>query len=275
MSEVIKSYRGFESVRRHGIRMEFNKPPMSYPLHRHDYYEFEVIRSGSIVHELNGVRETLGPGQIVALSPKDLHKFTSTEPVEICNLCIYYNSAPSLVQRLLSSVKFPLRGKLSEEGVERLADHVKSAHRQIERNDNYEREILSAYTVLFLTEIFSVSKVSTSERLEPGYTHIAKAMEFISENFASRITLEDVAQSVHLTPSYFSKLFSEINGKSFVKYLIEQRIEHAKMLLATTDLSVTAIAFSSGFGSFSAFSRAFLTHSGMQPHEFRKLAREG
>ena len=99
-------------------------------------------------------------------------------------------------------------------------------------------------------------------------------MAFVAANFTSDISLDDVADSVYLTPGYFSKLFMRISGKSFIRYLTEQRVEHARLLLATTDQSVTEIAFASGFGSFSAFSRAFRACCGVTPGEFRKQERQ-
>lgn len=273
MSEIVKTYREYTSKNRHGVRCMHNAPRDSYPLHRHDYFEFEIVMSGSALHELNGVRETLERGDVIALSPSDVHRFSVLSPVRICNFCIYYKDAPSAVEKLLSSVKFPLRGRFSEGDLDELIELFERTEQATRAGGEFEREIITAYTVLFLTRFFSGTQSQAAEGV--GYTHVARAMEFIAENFTTDITLDDVAQSVHLNAGYFSKLFTRISGKSFVRYLTEQRVEYARHLLTATDQSVTDIAFASGFGSFSAFSRAFRACTHMTPHEFRGQIRKG
>ncbi len=273
MSEIVKTYQEYPSVKRYGIRCGMNAPRGSYPLHRHDYFEFEIIQSGSLMHELNGVCETLGLGDAVALSPGDVHRFTPLSPVRICNVGIYYKDAPGEVEKLLSAVKFPLRGTFSGQEAEALIGLAEKTGQAILAGGTYERETVTAYTVLFLTRFFSGTQCQAAEGV--GYTHVARAMAFIAANFTADISLKVVADSVYLTPSYFSKLFARISGKSFVRYLTEQRVAYAEQLLATTDRSVTEVAFAAGFGSFSAFSRAFHACRGMKPGEFRRLARSG
>jgi AraC-like DNA-binding protein len=272
MYEKIKTYQSYTSAKRHGIRCAVNIPEGSYPLHRHDYFEFEIIKKGSMIHELNGTREILRKGDIIALSPKDLHRFTVIDPVEICNFCVYYKDAPSVIENLISSVKFPLRGTFSDSELESSIELFSNALEQIKVGGDFEQEIVTAYTLLFLTQVLSVAKTETAHCAVEGYTHIVSAMEFISKNLTSHISLNDVSNYVHLTPNYFSKLFAEISGKSFIHYLTQQRIEFARHLLASTNDRVTDIAFASGFGSFSAFSRAFRTHCGVTQNEFRKYA---
>ena len=274
MQKVIKSYKGYLPSKQHGIRCELNKPKGQMVLHGHDYYEIEIIRSGALAHELNGVREILRAGDVVGLSPKDQHRLTVLEPVEICNLCIYYKEAPSSVERLLSSVKFPFHKRLFAESLPRAAEYHARAAEAIRRHGPFEREVVSAHTTLLLAEILSGEDIPLPQEVAVGYTHIAHAMDFISEHLAAPLTLDEVAKSVHLSPSYFSKLFTEITGDSFVRYLAMQRVEYAKKLLASTDKSVTDIAFDSGFGSFSSFSRAFRAFCGTTPGEFRAYAKE-
>lgn len=273
MNGIIKTYGSYSSGKRHGIRCEINVPSGSYPLHRHDYFEVEIIRKGCILHELNGVRDKLSRAEVVALSPKDLHRFTVLDDVEIYSLCIYYKDAPSSIQKMLGLAKFPFRATVPEEKFENILDCFLKTEDKINTGGAYDREIISAYTTLLLAGIFEFANPVYDEKSAGGYMHIARAMEYISESFTSPITLCEVADFVHLTPSYFSKLFSEINGKGFSQYVTEQRIEHAKKLLETTELGVTDIAFSSGFSSFSSFSRSFRQECGCTPSEFRKYTR--
>lgn len=98
---------------------------------------------------------------------------------------------------------------------------------------------------------------------------IKKAMSYISDNFASNITLDDVARHVHLNPDYFSTIFKQSCGSSFKEYLNMVRIEESKRLLANTDYSVVDIAVATGFMDQSYFSKVFKKYTGLTPKQYR------
>lgn len=98
---------------------------------------------------------------------------------------------------------------------------------------------------------------------------IKKAMVYISQNFHSNITLEDVANHVHLHPSYFSTMFKQSIGSSFKEYINMVRIEESKRLLTNTDFSIIDIAIAIGFEDQSYFSKVFKKYTGLTPKQFR------
>ena len=98
---------------------------------------------------------------------------------------------------------------------------------------------------------------------------IKKAMLYISENFSTPLTLEAVADQIHLHPAYFSSLFKQSTGSSFKEYLNMVRIEESKRLLANTDFSIIDIAMAVGFEDQSYFSKVFKKYTGLTPKQFR------
>lgn len=98
---------------------------------------------------------------------------------------------------------------------------------------------------------------------------IKKAMLYISEHFNMPLTLEEVADHVHLHPSYFSTLFKSSTGSSFKEYLNMVRIEESKRLLANTDFSIIDIAVATGFEDQSYFSKVFKKYTGLTPKQYR------
>ena len=96
-----------------------------------------------------------------------------------------------------------------------------------------------------------------------------KAIQFISKNFANNLTLEDVANEVHLAPAYFSTLFKQSTGSSFREYLNMVRIEESKRLLMTTEHSISDIALATGFEDQSYFTKIFKKHTGLTPKQYR------
>lgn len=98
---------------------------------------------------------------------------------------------------------------------------------------------------------------------------IKKAISYIATNFFKSITLEDVANFVHLNSSYFSTKFKQSTGSSFKEYLNLVRIEESKRLLANTDYSVIDIAVATGFEDQSYFSKVFKKYTGLTPKQYR------
>ena len=106
----------------------------------------------------------------------------------------------------------------------------------------------------------------------PGKNHdmIKKAISYISKNFSRNLTLEEVAEQVHLNPTYFSSIFKQSTGSSFKEYLNMIRIEDSKRLLANTDYSIIDIAIATGFEDQSYFSRVFKKYTGLTPRQYRQ-----
>ena len=98
---------------------------------------------------------------------------------------------------------------------------------------------------------------------------IKKAIAYITDNFNSTISLEDVASTVNMHPVYFSSKFKQTTGSSFKKFLNTVRIEEGKRLLANTTFSIIDIALSTGFEDQSYFTKVFKKYTGMTPKQFR------
>ena len=100
---------------------------------------------------------------------------------------------------------------------------------------------------------------------------IQQAANYINSNFDKDITLDKVAQIVHLNASYFSKKFKTVTGIGFKEYLTNIRIVHSERLLLETHKSITEIAFQCGFDNSNYFGDAFKHRNSVSPSEFRKL----
>ena len=98
---------------------------------------------------------------------------------------------------------------------------------------------------------------------------IKKTIRYISQNYANPLTLELVANQVHLNPSYFSTLFKQSTGSSFKEYLNMVRVEESKRLLANTDYALIDIAIATGFEDQSYFTKVFKRYTGLTPKQFR------
>ncbi len=102
---------------------------------------------------------------------------------------------------------------------------------------------------------------------------INKACDYIVKNYHKNISLEEVAQTVHLSPFYFSRLFKQEKGYNFVDFLTKVRIEKAKKMLQNPDFTAVRIAAEVGYQDASYFSRVFRQAMGMTPNQYRNEIR--
>jgi YesN/AraC family two-component response regulator len=130
-------------------------------------------------------------------------------------------------------------------------------------------------SILQLLDIFSqhlamvANQVAVrGEHSEPA--HITRAREFIEAHHSEDISLETVAQAVHMSTFYFCKQFKKGTGLSFTDYLGRVRVEKAKQMLLNPNARVSEVAFDAGFQSITHFNRIFKKHAGQAPTEYRE-----
>ena len=122
-------------------------------------------------------------------------------------------------------------------------------------------------TVCYASRIFSefqqtiISKhapVATKYRPKANnHAVIEQSLEYIRQNLTAELTLETLAAAANFSPIYFHKLFKASTGQTLNDYITEQRIKKSVMLLLSTDMTLTRIAYECGFSSQSYFSYAF------------------
>ncbi len=98
---------------------------------------------------------------------------------------------------------------------------------------------------------------------------IYEVKQYIDENYSMNLSLDLLAAQVHLSPSYFSKLFKREMGENFSTYILNTRIEQAKLLLRTTDKKAYEIAEAVGIYDPVYFSEIFKKVTGVKPKEYR------
>ena len=106
-----------------------------------------------------------------------------------------------------------------------------------------------------------------SESVRP----IRKAKQYIQEHYSEPITQEEVSGMVGLSPAYFSVLFKKTEGEGFARYLINVRMEQAKILLRETNSPVSEICRLVGYNDVKHFTHTFEKAAGVKPAVYRKL----
>lgn len=119
--------------------------------------------------------------------------------------------------------------------------------------------------------------LSTVDRVEIKNTDVGdveRAKQYIVDNLSLPVTVKDVADHVHLSPEYFTKLFKKETGQNIKEYIILSKLEAAKEMLAHTNISVSLISIELGYTNFSHFSQVFKKFEGVTPSEYRARVKE-
>lgn len=129
------------------------------------------------------------------------------------------------------------------------------------------RLVATELTIFFLKHI---PKAELGPAPNFGETKVSEALAWYEANLAKSPTIADVAQAIHLSPTHLRRLFHKIRGLSPQAAFTHVQFERVKWLMRNPEMTLEAIAENAGFGSSSAFSRAFKADIGMSPKAFRK-----
>ena len=117
-----------------------------------------------------------------------------------------------------------------------------------------------------------VHKLFTYFRASPSHEEetINMCKQYIQNNYNKNIGLMDVAEHVHLSAAYVSRLFKTKTQKKYIDYLNEIRVENAKSLLVFSNEKIKDISTKVGYGSYPYFLRLFKLYTGFTPLEYRE-----
>jgi len=184
---------------------------------------------------------------------------------------------------ILSELTLQFRGEYNKIRNEliNIATEITSAEQNVSFN-----EILTIIYKQFINDIISVQNnedLFTSfnifiEKVASLYNQedhsyrsevISRMQEIIDNRLHDNITLESIASEMFFTPSYLSRLFKKEIGKNFSDYLIERRLEKAKILLLSTNQTIDNIAEEIGYENANSFRRLFKSKIGMSATKYR------
>lgn len=98
-----------------------------------------------------------------------------------------------------------------------------------------------------------------------------QVLQYVEENYNTALSTKDIAGRFFMNTSYFSKLFHEQMGCTFSNYLINVRVEKAKMMLTQTNMKLYDIAEAVGYTNVQYFSTIFKEKEGLTPSAFRQM----
>jgi transcriptional regulator GlxA family with amidase domain len=99
--------------------------------------------------------------------------------------------------------------------------------------------------------------------------HLANAISYIEDHYLEPLTLEEIAAKSDISVRHLNRIFKSYYQTTPISYLLKLRLERACTLLKKTKLSITTIAYESGFSDSNYFTRLFTKGYGMSPKAYR------
>ena len=135
--------------------------------------------------------------------------------------------------------------------------------------DIYVQTMTNALAVHLLTRYSTYTKPTKMYAGGLSLKKLKLVIEFINENLGQELSLDDLASLVHLSQYHFARAFKQSLGVSPHQYVIQQRVERAKMLIKQGNMSISAVSIVCGFTHQSHLNRHFKRLTGMTPKVFQ------
>lgn len=170
------------------------------------------------------------------------------------------------------SLKTPVQHVKSVEQVTEWVEQMLEAH-QLSYANELKRNGLLHMVMSALVENYHQNNESrgiASPYAYPGSIYVKNAVEYITHNYNRKIKINDLASFIGVNRSYLTSSFKKSMGCSPQEFLVNLRMDKAKSLLRSTDLSINAVANAVGYTDQLAFSKVFKQHLGMSPKMYKE-----
>lgn len=261
--------------------------------HTHDYMQIWYVYRGSCDHYLNGEKHRMVKGDLFILPPYIVHKVIPVIESEIRIIGCEFSAAffdektkdftnteeffdfayiePFLLSKEKIKPKLHLTGRTQQQ-VEKLMLELLKEY--TEKGKHYSlflrAQVLQVLAIIAREYHKAVSIKKTKDPVEEYRMNVIYAIEYVNENFAEELRLDEVCQYAKMSKSYFSYLFKSLTGKTFTEYVTSLRIQKSLELMEVTNKTITQIGYDVGFYDTAHFCRTFKKIVGISPTDYRK-----
>ena len=238
-------------------------------MHAHDdLVEIVLVRGGESRYFVGGTPYDARRGDLFIFNSRVVHDEPSgpDRPVATSSLALGGLAVPGLRENTLIGEGESPVCHLSEAQTVRLARLYDVLYDELTAgNDDGAHHLLMA--ILSLVEQY---RAGADGCAATENVFAQRIKDYIGAHFAEEFSLQQMADALHVSPSYLSHPCKEATGYSPLQYVLRRRIGEAQTLLITTDLPVTRIAAQVGYDNPSHFNAQFAKAVGMAPRTFRR-----
>lgn len=261
----------------------------SFLWHWHPEIEITLVTDGEMLYRINQDTFHLKSGQILFGNSNVLHSGQRYRHTDCSYTSITFD--PKLIygyenSRINSRYVRPLTRNFQIASI--FLDQSQSWHREGARlirqvicawqsaPDACELEILANLLKFWRLLILHSETAGIPDTGDPrGYERIREILSYIENHYRRKLTLDEIANQIHLCRSECCRLFKKHMNTSLFDFLLNYRIEKSLELLGNTGLSIKEISEQVGFNDSNYFSKVFHQKKGLSPRAYRKLLLDG
>ena len=231
----------------------------SYVTHLHKDLEFVYVAEGSLRMTVENRTSELSAHELALILPSQIHSYERTVGAKALVAVFAEDYVPEFCRAI------------SKKTAKSNVFHMESAECALLLRKlggaNPSRLTLSACFSLACAAFLDEIPLVPSEGESKSKLLLHRMLFYISEHYRENITLEGMAKALGYESHYVSRCFHADLGKNFKQFVNEYRINYAKHLIATESgrMSMTEIAFASGFQSVRNFNRVYQKLEGTEP----------
>lgn len=221
--------------------------------------------------ELNGISYSVRANSFVIISPETPCKYRAAEETYTDDW-IYFSADESDIRRF-EELNIPINEPVFLGDVEAISHIVHILAFEHYGAGPFHAEIEEHYGEILLYTVSRVirSGMHISSKMFIEKNHRMTQLRTIIHTEPDRaMTIDEMAKSLNMSRSGFQHLYKKMFGISVINDVISARVERAKRLLSSTDLTVADIAVKCGYSTEYSFMRQFKNRTGKTPTEYRK-----
>ena len=252
--------------------------------HIHDEIEIVYVLRGTLSLRINSSVHTLKKNDIAIVNRLVPHKFFDNNFAKFILLQfkptgVYENNksidikylTPFFHSRDFSHFTAPCETPALEEMITVISEvEKKIKEKGIAYELAVESDLVRLLYLMYQAQVFNM-KIIESVKQKRNLQQLSTLLKYMESHYDERITLEQACTIAKLDYHYFSRVFKEKTGKTFVEYLSFIRILNAQKLLTETDESIAFVAQRVGIPNISYFNRKFKAQNGMTPSQYREI----
>lgn len=256
----------------------FDSQPGSVALHHHDFYEIYFFISGQVKYQIEGQSYQLQPGDILLISPLELHQPIIDAGLQPYERIVLWISPAFLHHYTTDSVNLSHCFDISYQShtnLLRLPDLQRDEIRSLldnlleqSRTPDFGQELFCLS--LLLQTVIQLNRLMPQHQMEPSAsskTLTSQLIHYINRHYQSQLSLDNLAAKFYVSKYYLSHEFHRVMGISLHRYIVLKRLVMARQLLSMGE-SPVSIFEKCGFQDYSNFYRAFKAEYGISPRQF-------
>ncbi len=259
-----------------GLSVYINNASGMKELHRHSDIQLGFFEKGPVRYQVGGQVYTVEAKEYVMLwsevphmlhsTPENNTQYWLTIPFP---LFIKWNMPDELANKILSGKLVVVHDKnycdIDRISFPQWQKDLQNTHSQ------FQELIIDTFEVRFrrFALMYNLQKIDADKNSYVDKSIFADIYGYLQKNFTKKISIEDIGDEFKIHPNYAMNIFKKKSGYTINQMINMMRIHEAQRLLISSDISITDIAYESGFSTISNFYAIFKKYCGITPTDYR------